>query len=87
MLEGVSASRRELAPYIDFSIWMEADLDVAEKRGLERDRLDHRDFWFEWQAAERPLLERDRPWTRAQMVVDGVPTLEHDPVRDVVSLK
>jgi len=66
---------------------MEIDPALAERRGLERDGPSERDFWFEWQASERPLLTADKPWERAKLVVDGAPTLEHDPATQYVALK
>ena len=86
IVEGVSASRRELAQWIDTSIWIETDLEIAQERGLARDGDAARDFWFEWQAAERPLLEKDQPWTRAKLIVDGAPNLEHDPDTEFVAI-
>ncbi len=37
VVEGVSASRRELMNLIDVAIWMDVDPHLAEHRGLERD--------------------------------------------------
>jgi uridine kinase len=85
ILEGVSVTRQELSPHIDLPIWVETDPQVAEARGLERDGPDGRDFWFEWQAHERPFLERDQPWTRAKLIVDGC--AEHDPDTEFVTIK
>jgi hypothetical protein len=87
VLEGVSATRRELSDHIDLPIWMETDPKVAEVRGLERDGPDGRDFWFEWQAVENPFLERDQPWDRAKLIVDGAPNLKHDPETQFVTIK
>jgi pantothenate kinase len=72
IFEGVSATRVELQPWIDFPIWIETDIELAEQRGLERDGESGRDFWFEWQAVERSFLEKDQPWTRAKKIVDGM---------------
>ena len=87
ILEGVSATRRELSTKIDLPIWVETDLQVAETRGLERDGPDGHDFWFEWQASERPFLEHDKPWDRAKLIVDGAPVLEHNPETQFVTIK
>jgi uridine kinase len=87
ILEGVGASRLELSRHIDLPIWVETNPNIAEVRGLERDGPDGRGFWFEWQASERPFLERDKPWTRAKLIVDGAPILEHDPETQFVLLK
>ena len=37
-IEGVGASRRELAGLLDAAIWVQADFDEAKRRGLVRDR-------------------------------------------------
>jgi uridine kinase len=87
ILEGVGATRLELSTHIDLPIWVETNMQVAEARGLERDGPDERDFWFEWQSHERSFLERDQPWTRAKMIIDGAPTLEHDPNTEFVTIK
>jgi hypothetical protein len=84
VLEGVSASRRELMDLIDMTIWMEIDPHLAEHRGLERDGPENRAFWFEWQAEEVPFLNQDRPWERANLIVDGAPNIEHDPATQYV---
>jgi ABC-type dipeptide/oligopeptide/nickel transport system ATPase component len=87
ILEGVSVIRQELSQHINLPIWVETDTQVAEARGLERDGPDGHDFWFEWQASERSFLERDKPWDRAKLIVDGAPSLEHDPETQFVMIK
>jgi uridine kinase len=87
ILEGVGVTRQELSDHIDLPMWVETDLKVAEIRGLERDGPEGRDLWFEWQAHERPFLEHDQPWTRAKIIIDGVPSLEHDPETQCVTIK
>ncbi len=76
MVEGVSASRRELADLLDATIWVAGDLVEQERRGVLRDGGDAaaQRFWDEWQAEERPLLAADRPWERADLLVLGTPT-------------
>ena len=78
IVEGVSSSRRELSEWIDYSVWLETDSQLTQTRGLERDGPDGFDFWFEWQSHENPFLERDQPWTRASLIVDGAPSIAHD---------
>jgi hypothetical protein len=86
VVEGVSASRRELADLTDVAIWMDVDPRLAEQRGLERDGPEGRAFWFEWQAAEDAFLAEDRPWERAMLIVDGAPTIDHDPTTQYVAI-
>lgn len=75
LVEGVSASHRELADLIDAAMWVQSDVSIARERGIERDGGTPEDvaFWDEWDAAELPLLAADRPWERADVVVCGTP--------------
>ncbi len=86
ILEGVSCTRLDYSHWIDLPIWVETNPKIAEERGLLRDGQAGRDFWFEWQAVERPLLEKDQPWTRAKLVVDGASSLEYDPNLEFVAI-
>ena len=70
VVEGVGAGRRAFAPYLDALVWVQTDRAVAIRRGLERDGGDVA-FWDEWEARERPFLAADRPWARADLVVNG----------------
>lgn len=89
IVEGVGASRRPLAPYLDASIWVQSDYDEANRRGIARDAASGQgpDFWWEWMAAENPFLMDDRPWDRAAAVVCGTPdlvALAHDAEHEVL---
>jgi cytidylate kinase len=87
ILEGVSSTRLEYSHWVDLPIWVETSLEIVEQRGLLRDGEAGRDFWFEWQAQERPLLEKDQPWTRAKLIVDGAATVPHDPKTEFVVIE
>jgi uridine kinase len=80
VVEGVGASRTEIMPLIDSSLWVQSDLDEAERRGIARDgdTEDARNFWHEWAAQEFEFLERQRPWERATVIVNGTPTQPYD---------
>jgi energy-coupling factor transporter ATP-binding protein EcfA2 len=77
VVEGVGAGRHELAPYAQLLVWIRSDDAEARRRGIARDialgrtPVEAERFWDEWMAAERPFLERERPWERAGLVVDG----------------
>lgn len=79
VVEGVGAARRELMPFVDAVIWVQSDLDEADRRGIARDggSQEARDFWYEWAAEEIPFLAEQRPWDRADFVVAGTPCLPH----------
>lgn len=70
MIEGVGAGRQELAPFIDYSIWVDTDRQVAMNRGLAREGEDLA-FWREWEVSEEVHLARDRPWERADVLFDN----------------
>lgn len=79
-VEGVGASRRELADLLDAALWVQSDHQVAEQRGIDRDveqgvngdREQATAFWHEWEAEELPFLRDQRPWERVDAVVAGV---------------
>lgn len=77
VVEGVGAGRHELAPYAQLTVWVRSDAAEARRRGIARDVVRGRSpqeaerFWDEWAGFEEPFLERERPWERADLVVDG----------------
>jgi hypothetical protein len=86
VVEGVGIGRRDLAPFFDALVWVQADRTMAWARGLARDGGDpaQEALWHEWEAEERPFLATERPWERAEVVVDGAPRLAHDPATELV---
>jgi cytidylate kinase len=50
-------------------VFMEADLEVRLRRGLDRDGDAMRDRWLRWQQTEAELFERDRTRERAELVL------------------
>ena len=79
IIEGVGASRTELADWLDVSWWVQSDFAEAERRGIARDVASGVNgdaeatiaFWHTWMAEELPFFERDRPWERADLIVAG----------------
>jgi len=94
VLEGVGAGRQELTAYLAYTIWVETSLSAGVARGLQRDIAEHgegmRDqlaaFWTEWVRAEAIFLGDQRPWERADLLVDGTSALRRDPAREYVRL-
>jgi uridine kinase len=95
VLDGVGAGRRELTDYLAYTIWMETSPRAAFARGLRRDIAEHGEgmrhqlvaFWTEWVGAEATFLGEQRPWERADLMVDGDSSLAHDPEREYVRLR
>jgi energy-coupling factor transporter ATP-binding protein EcfA2 len=86
IVEGCGAARRELTPWTDVAVWVQSDTAKAKTRGLVRDggSAEAEAFWTEWMAEELPFFAQDRPWERADMVVSGMPELDHDPASQLV---
>jgi hypothetical protein len=78
VVEGVGASRQELAAYLDRAIWVDTDRQLALDRGMQREGEDL-GFWREWELAEEEHLARDRPWERADLLVTHDPPQPPDP--------
>ena len=86
VMEGVGAGRRDLADLVDATVWVQADADTIRRRAIEREGGDAaaEAFWAEWDAQEAPFLLRERPWARADLVINGTPDLPHDPRTQLV---
>jgi hypothetical protein len=90
IIEGVGASRRELAPLIDVPIWVRSDFVEAKTRGLRRDMAElgrsedeALQIWDDWEAEEMPFLAADQPWHRAKFIAGAASSVPHDPATEV----
>jgi hypothetical protein len=79
ILEGIGASRKELADRLSFAIWIEAPAPLRLERGLRRDAAipDSETIWRTFMPGERDYFERDGTFERANLVVDG--SVSYDP--------
>jgi uridine kinase len=71
IVEGVSASRDAFAPYLTYSIWVEAPELLRLQRGLARDGPSALEQWQGWMSQEERYRSRERPDERADLVVPG----------------
>lgn len=72
VVEGVYATRRELAELYDLRIWVECPRHIRLARGLHRDGEEARDRWEnEWMVAEDLYVAAHRPSDHADLVFDG----------------
>ncbi|MCO8274833.1 hypothetical protein M1L60_29980 [Actinoplanes sp. TRM 88003] len=92
IIEGVGVSRRSLMPYVDVAIWVQSDYVEAKARGIRRDiategRTEENALqnWDEWEAEEVPFLLEDRPWERADIIVNTA--VPHDLSSEVVTAR
>lgn len=86
IVEGVGAARSELTHLTDVVIWVQADVERAQARGIARDGggAGAIALWDTWNAQEFPFQAEQRPWERADFVICGTPTIEHDAASEVV---
>jgi uridine kinase len=87
ILEGVSSIRLAFEPYLAYRIWVETPPAERLRRGLERDGAAAEPQWHSWMAQEDAYRHREDPLGRANLIVDGAPTLPHDPNTELVALK
>lgn len=79
IVEGVYATRTELANRYDFTVWVECPREIRLARGLSRDGEEARDIWEnDWMVAEDRYVEAQRPLERAHLVIDSSGRLTYD---------
>ena len=71
VLEGVTASREAFAPYVTYSIWVDAPAPLRLQRGLDRDGPNALEQWQAWMTQEERYRLRERPDERADLVIRG----------------
>lgn len=85
IIEGVSSARSVALPRLVLSVWIATPRAVRLARGIKRDGEELRDFWTTWMAAEDAHYAANPTGDVADVVVDGAPTLPHDPEREFVA--
>ena len=72
VLEGCGAGSAALRPYTSTAIWVDAAATVRERRlRARRDWARYAPHRAAWAVQEDAHFGRERPWTRADLVVDG----------------
>ena len=72
VVEGVSATRRDLSIPWDLTIWVDADPRVRSDRIAARDGAELEPLWLEnWLPSEEAYAARERPQERVDLIVDG----------------
>jgi uridine kinase len=72
VVEGVSATRAEVAVPWDLTIWMEAPRELRLQRALERDGPGMMNRWLDdWMPSEEAYAARERPQQRVDLIVPG----------------
>lgn len=74
IVEGVSATRREVRVPWSLTIWVEAPREVRLARARERDGEAMLTRWLEdWMPSEERYIARENPKARADLIVSSVP--------------
>jgi uridine kinase len=72
VVEGVSATDVRLGLPWDVTLWVDAPIDVRQRRALARDGEAMRERWLtDWIPSEEDYVRRQQPQQRADLVVDG----------------
>jgi hypothetical protein len=73
LVEGSGSTRASLAPWLDATIWVQVDADLAEQRLRARDgdAPAQRQLIADWLLEEEPFMLREQPWARCRWVVSS----------------
>jgi uridine kinase len=72
VIEGVSATRSELAAPWALRIWVDAPRSVRLQRAVERDGAAMLTHWLNvWMPSEEAYIERDHPQAQVDLIVPG----------------
>ncbi|WP_433529580.1 uridine kinase family protein [Micromonospora sp. CA-263727] len=86
IVEGVSAARAAAGPDLTLAVFVTAPQPLRLTRAVARDGPSILPELRRWHAAERDHFAADRTESRADLVVDGAPTLPHDADRHFLRL-
>jgi uridine kinase len=86
LLEGVASARSEVAARLSLSVFVLAGRDVRLARGVARDGEALRPEWLRWMADEDMHYAVDGTAERADVLVNGAPTVVHQADTEFVGL-
>lgn len=86
ILEGVTCSRLAAVDILAFRIWVEAPAELRLNRGVEHAGETHRQLWLDWMKEETQFFADDGTRARADLRVDGNPSITHDQETEIVTL-
>ena len=84
VVEGCGSAQRGVDPYATLRIWVEAPRELRLQRGIARDGEALRAEWLRWAELEAAHFARERTRERADLCVDGDPSLPHHPEREFI---
>lgn len=87
VVEGVSSSRLAIADRLTLAIWLHVPTAARLTRGIERDGAATALDWDRYEAEENAFFATDPAQHRADLLIDGAPSLPHDPRTTYVRLR
>jgi uridine kinase len=86
IIEGVGASQASLRPQLAVSIWVETPQPIRDSRDAARIAAGETsaNSYARWMAEENAYLAAERPWQHADLIVDGIGSLDHDQQTEIV---
>lgn len=85
IVEGVTCTRAAAGARVCYRLWVEAPEELRLQRGIDRDGETHRELWLRCMDEERRFFADDDTRNLADLLVDGAPTVQHDPARELVT--
>ena len=85
IVEGVTSCDRDADHWQSLRLWVETSNEVRLDRGIARDGEALRDHWLEWMRWERDHFAEQATRSRAHVIVDGNPSIPHDPALELVT--
>jgi uridine kinase len=85
VLEGVTTARAAVRAELSLGVFMVADRELRLARGIARDGEALRPQWLRWMADEDAHFALDRTSDHVDVLVDGAPTVVHDPETEFLS--
>jgi uridine kinase len=86
VVEGAGCGARVIAERTVLMVWIEAPRDERFRRGIARDGETYRPHWERWARQEAVHFAAEGTACRADVRVDGAPSLRHDPGRELALL-
>ena len=87
VVEGVYATRNELAGSYDVTIWLECPPEIRLARSIARNGERIREIWEQdWMVAEDLYIQHQHPELRADVLSDSSGQVEHDPSTEFICL-
>jgi hypothetical protein len=86
IVEGVTSARAAVRPRLALGVFVTAASELRMARGLARDGEALRGQWERWMVDEGRHFADDATAAHVDLVVDGAPSLAHDPDLEYVRL-